>query len=443
MHLLTLLPRFRRAYRALEGLAAVESWSRDDLERLQLERLNAVWGHAVRHVPHYRGLATTQQLPERFDSLDQFTASVPILPKRTVRADRMTLVSERPAPGTWRFTGGSTGAVTRVYCEHEAHRARLQVKYRHSAMWGVDFLDRTAFLWGHGASFAPGWRGQVGRLRRPVEDRLRNRLRLSAYDLSSPVLSSYLRRLASFQPRSLYAYSTAAWLLAKQAVTDGASVDSLRYVMLTAEPACPHIVANVERAFNVPAIKEYGSIECGVLAVEWPDRTLRVREDLSMIETIERDDGRFDIVVTVLGNASFPLFRYHIGDVTDRAIVFPDSGFAVLNQIEGRENDLVVSRSGRMLHPLWFDDLFENTRGTRRWRVYQDAAGAVSVEVELEPGAQGIDERQIARAIESHLDGFPVSVATVSRVTQNAAGKHRWVSSDLARDHLAAQTHAA
>jgi hypothetical protein len=56
----------------------------------------------------------------------------------------------------------------------------LRAKYRFQAMWGVDVFDRTAFLWGHSASLKPGLAGRVARAQQPVEDRLRNRLRLSA-----------------------------------------------------------------------------------------------------------------------------------------------------------------------------------------------------------------------------------------------------------------------
>jgi phenylacetate-coenzyme A ligase PaaK-like adenylate-forming protein len=225
-------------------------------------------------------------------------------------------------------------------------------------------------------------------------------------------------------------------------LADDIQVDSLRYVLLTAEPAFPHIIETIERAFGVPAIREYGSIECGILAAEWPDRTLRVREDQAILETTPRSDGHYDIIVTVLGNGSFPLLRYAIGDVTDRPLEYGDTGFAQLHDIVGRDNDLVVSRSGRTLHPLWFDDLFENTAGARRWSVHQDATGAVSVTVEVAHDTVTVDCDRVANAIEAHLDGYSVSVSVVRSMTQNQAGKHRWVVSELMNSDRAVRTSA-
>lgn len=431
MHALTLLPRFREAKRAMDVLASRERWPRGDIEAFQLDRLNRVWAHAARHVPHYRDLSRLRRLPTQFTSLAEFSALVPVLEKSVLRQTPLAIQSERPDPGRWRYTGGSTGTATRVFVEHAAHRAALHSKYRHAQMWGVDILDRCAFLWGHGASFVPGWRGQLAKARRPFEDALRNRLRLSAYDLSPDTLKRHLRDIARFRPASIYAYSTAAYLLAQQALADGFGCDSMKYVLLTSERVFPRAVDVIQRAFGVPAIAEYGSIECGVMASEWTDRRLHVREDAVLLETEQMEDGRFDMLVTVLNNPSFPLLRYRIGDVTDEAVTFPGRGFALMSPIAGRDNDIVLTRTGRPMHPFWFDDVFENAAGVRRWQVAQSESGDVTVTLEGDPSARPIDADRIVALITRHLEGYPVRLSVVDRIAQNAAGKHRWVSSAL------------
>ena len=75
------------------------------------------------------------------------------------------------------------------------------------------------------------------------------------------------------------------------------------------------------------------------------------------METVPREDGRFDLVVTVLGNASFPLLRYAIGDVTDEPLGMPSTGFAILSNVAGRHDDLVISRTGRPVLANWLMDI--------------------------------------------------------------------------------------
>jgi phenylacetate-CoA ligase len=309
-----------------------------------------------------------------------------------------------------------------VFWADDAHQEMLRGKYRFQAAWGLDIFDRTAFLWGHDNT-----------LRQRVHDWLRNRIRLSAYRLERDELRRYLERIARFRPASLYAYSTAAYLLAEEARAAGVSCSSLRLVTLTSEPVYPHIVRAVEGVFGAPAVAEYGSLECGFIASEGRERVLRVREDLVLVETAAREDGRYDILVTVLNNPAFPLVRYALGDVTDAPLERPDRGFAVLRNVAGRDNDLVLSRLGVPLHSNLFDGVFEKMDAVRRWHIRQDATGAVTVLVEPTGNEGRLNCQELEQRIGDIVDGYPVAVRVVSEMPPNPGGKHRWIVSDLVR----------
>jgi phenylacetate-CoA ligase len=309
MKVLRLLPRFRQAYRAMDELAAREQWNRSAIEAYQLDRLNRLWFEAIHYVPHYRELFSAGNLPREFQSLDEFRRRVPCLSKQSVRDDAGAFLSERSEPGDWRRTGGSTGEPTRIFIGRGAHLAMLRAKYRFYASWGLDIFDRFAFLWGHGASFAPGWAGRSARLRQPVVDRMRNRRRLSAYHLGRDDLRRHLNEIDRFRPAAIYGYASAVYLLAREAIDTGFQCDSLRACILTAEPTYPHMVDTVGLAFSAPVINQYGATECELIAGEDRDGMLRVREDMVLLETLPRPDGGYDIACTELNNSSFPLIR--------------------------------------------------------------------------------------------------------------------------------------
>jgi phenylacetate-CoA ligase len=432
MTLLRLLPRFRKAYRALEDLAARERWSRGEIEAWQLERLNAVWRHATAHVPHYRRLRDQRDLPDRFASLDEFTAAVPLLPRSTIKEDPRAFLSERAGRGDWHVSSGSTGSPTGFYWAHASHLEALRRQYRMLAAWGVDIFDRKVMLWGNGAAHTPGLAGVLARLRRRVEDRLRNRLRLSAYHLDPASLRADLEQIARFRPVALYAYTTAAHLLAQEAEREGFRCDSLKLCTLSAEPAFPHLRATVERGLRVRTAVEYGATECPLIAGEGPDRALRVSEDMLIVETLPDDSGRHKIVLTVLCNPSFPLIRYEIGDLTDAPLEVPARGFAVLNNVVGRRNEILLSRTGRVLHPLRFDFLFgfDLAEAVRRYRIHQGPDGAVSVAVEASRPIAPQNALRLKRELDDLLEGYPVTVDIVSALPQSAR-KHSWTTSEL------------
>lgn len=432
MALLRLLPRFRDAYRVIDALAAREEWSRGEIETWQLERLNAIWAHARVHVPYYRAVA--DRLPPRFASLAEYSAAIPPLLRARLKDRPEVLLSDRPAPGEWHTSSGSTGTPTRFYWEQDAHLLALRCRYRMQASWGVDVFDRTALLWGNGAQHETGWYGPVARARRAVEDWLRNRLRLSAYHLAPADLRGHLRRLAAFRPALLYAYSTAALLLAREAEQAGLRPQGLKVCVLSAEPAPPHLTAAVERGLGAPAAVEYGATECPLIAGEGPDRVLRVREDLVFVETRPTGEGRHELLLSVLTNASFPLLRYAIGDLTDAPLEVPPRGFAVMRNVAGRENDLIVTGAGRLLHPLRFDFVFGFwlPEDVRRYHVHQHGDGTVDVMVELCRPITPAEQGRLQRELDDLLEGHRVTILLVPAITP-ADRKHRWTTSDLTR----------
>ncbi len=251
------LPRFKRAEDSLAGLAKHEQWSRVQIEEFQLERINQLWKLGSTNCKYYHELKKSRSLPNKFESLQQFTELFPVTGKEAVRQSPECFLSKHAARGHWVRTAGSTGKPMRVYWSKRAHLENLQTRYRWYQQWGVHFLDPQAFLWGHAGSFAPGLKGRMARLKQLTEDRLRQRLRLSAYRLSDDDLAQHARQILRFQPTSMYGYSSAVWLLAKHSSAASLDGDWLKAVFLTGEPTTPKVVDEIEAAFSKPAVAEY------------------------------------------------------------------------------------------------------------------------------------------------------------------------------------------
>lgn len=434
MSLLKFIPRFRHLDSELSGLHARESWSRARLDVFQLERLNQLWRSAIQHTAYYRDLTQRLYLPREFVSLAEFSELVPRLTKHHVRSERLRLLSDVRRPGKWKMTGGSTGDPTRVYWGGESHRESLRGKYRFLQSHGIEPLDPMVFLWGHAASFEPGLRGACDRAKQWLADRLRKRLRLSAYRTDASELRAYVRRMQRFGATSLYGYSSAVHLLAREALALDADFPGLRAVIMTAEPVLPLHKRQVAAAFHVPAVEEYGSVECGFLAGQAPDGTLRVREDQVLLETEPDGRGGYDILVTTLGNASFPLIRYAIGDATDAPLIRHKTGFAQLERVLGRANDFILTPQGKLLHPIAFMDCLEIlTPHLGRFHLHQGADFGLTLEVEA--AVQVRDPRWkdiVQRRLTEFTAGLPVRIETVLCVSRTAAGKRRFITSALA-----------
>lgn len=430
MAILRLLRRFRRLESELRKLEERESWSASEIADFQLDRINNIWSTARQSVPYYMRLARKQDLPRKFDSLDQYRQQIPVLNKEKVRSRPEDFLSSEPRPGQWQRTGGSTGVPMSIYWERDAHVEMLRAKYRSEQVYGLDVFDKKVFLWGHSGSFAPGISGIVQRAKRPIEDHLRNRLRVSAYDLSPDQLHENLLRIQSFKPRSIYGYSSAVDLIAQIAHQHGVELPTLRVAILTAEPADGLMLTRVGERFHCDAVIEYGAVECGLIAYWMPDKKLRTRDDMVYVETVPNDLNSHDIVLTVLNNPSFPLMRYRIEDTTSDSHRRESYGFGILADVQGRSNDSLVSKSGRRLHPMKVKHVLEHWKDVRRFtaRQYQDGAMIVTLEA---PEKQPPDLDKLQSKLESILEGYKVSIETVDQIPGNLAGKHRWIISDM------------
>lgn len=433
MRIARYLPRFREAYKSFAELEEREGWNRAQISTFQLLRLNEVWTHAINHVPYYRSIQAEWNLPKHFESLEEYTASVPLLQKSCLRANPHDFLSEKPEPGRWHRTSGSTSSPLMAYRGHDSHCEMLRTNYRYYRMWGHDIFDRMVFLWNVSPTNTSGVAGKIKSCREYAEDRLRNRMRLSALTLGAKDLQRYLEKIEAFKPSAIYSYSRAAYLLALEAKKQGFHCPSLKVINLTAEPASEHVVRTVQDGLGAPCIVQYGCVEFGFVAGQWPDGSLRVREDLVFMEALPRQDSHFDIALTSLNNPSFPLLRYDIGDVTDRPIEVPERGFAILHNVSGRCGDLLYTPSGGCLHPTVVDSLFEEDyfKYVRRYQIRQRADYSILALVELNDPANPCDARLLAKHISLQVDGCPVTVQFVPSIEQTSAGKHRNVISEI------------
>ncbi len=427
------LPRFRKAYQAFDELEARESWSRSQIEAFQLQRLNEVWRHAIQHIAYYRRIQTEMDIPTSFQSLAEYSSRVPLLDKAYLRANSQDFISDQARPGKWHRTSGSTGFPLQAFRAHDAHHEMLRTSYRYYRMWGHDIFDPMVFLWNLSSTRTNGIVGILKGCREFAEDKLRNRLRLSALTLGRDDLRGYLDRIAKFKPSAIYSYSRAAYLLALEAKKQNFVCPSLKVINLTSEPASDYIVRTIENAFGVPCIIQYGCVEFGFIAGQAPDRTLRVREDILFLETLPRKDGFYDIVLTCLNNPSFPLLRYDIGDVSDRPLALPEQGFAILNSISGRCGDMLYSPTGRCLHSTAVDSIFEENsyQFVRRYQINQRADYSLLVLIELNHPDRVPDTQKMAKEISQETGGCPTEVQIVEKIHQTEAGKHRNVRSEI------------
>ena len=287
-------------------------------------------------------------------------------------------------------------------------------------------------LWGHSHSFGGGVKGRFYRLAVPIIDWLRGRRRFSAYRMDRDSLRKYYDEIARFRPSSLYAYASAAHLLACANQGRPPLPQPLKAAFLAAEPILESYRSEIREVFGCAAVGEYGSIECGMLAYEHPGGGYRVFQRSVLVET-EKGESGYEILVTQLRDTAFPLFRYEIGDVTSRPLDISAEGFETLHTIGGRAHDLIRTPSGSVFHGEMITHILERLPEVVLFYIHQDSQLRLHFQVMTSEG-QELSKSSVEWISDSMLkalgEKIEITITVVPELDRTLAGKHRWITSD-------------
>lgn len=418
-----------RSAKRLEALrAAYESSDDAAVLAYQLSRVNALWAQAGRRIPHYAALKMQHELPDAFESLEEYVQLLPPLEKADLqRPDAPCSFPERP-PDRFRATGGSTAAPLQIPAWTVEFRETRGDPWLGRSWFGVQPRDRLFLYWGHSHLLGTGWRGAVNGLLRFAKDTALGYVRYSAYDLSEPAIRKAAEALLIARPAYMIGYSYA---LDRFARVNADRVEALRGLRLKTVIATGESLPFddsrevIEDAFGAPLGLEYGAVETGVLAHSAPGDGLRTLWRSHLLETVPGAGGE-ELFVTTLTPRCTPLFRYRIGDALPadglrRAGSVSVTGFRA---VAGRSNMPVRLPSGRSLHSEAVSHLVRDWPSIAGYQFVCDAAG-VRLEVLMrEALSDDLRQRILDRAtiIDEEL-GRVLVVEAVQELRRSIAGK--------------------
>jgi len=401
-------------HRFLSELQANEHKSRDELLADQQRALRDLLGYAVACVPFYR----RRDLPP-----DDF-AQWPIIDKGTVAAAPDKFLSDETARERLMTlnTSGTTGTPLTVYFTKEYHQMEMAFRWRHKAWADCPFLSRSAYISGHpvvppNQKRPPFWR----------VDYIEKRLLCSSYHLIEENLPFYVDAIARFAPHFIHGYPSSLYLLAQ------VGSFSPKAVFTASETLLDFQRATIERAFDAKVFNWYGHSEFTCNIVECAAGNLHYRTDYGVLEVL--DDGA--MICTGLNNRAMPLIRYKVGDrIVAKAGTCPcGCAFPLIERIEGRVEDYVRTPDGRFIGRL--DHLFKDAQHVREAQVVQRQLDELVLRVVKADGFDSHDEQVILNEARQRLgDSIRVRFEFVDRIERTAAGKFRFLVSQLPREQL-------
>ncbi|HEX6965417.1 MAG TPA: hypothetical protein VF166_06430 [Gemmatimonadaceae bacterium] len=442
-----LLPAGDRLYgqRMMQRLALLERTQWWPPERVHAHRDAAVRAliHTAYHeVPFYRRLLREAGVEPADITGAADLARLPIVTKDMMRAAYPHDMARCTGFRVYEVcSSGSTGANFFVLEDSET-----------AGWWRASLL--LAFEWA-------GWRigephMQTGMTLRRTDGRALKDLLLrchyvSAYDLTDAHLDAALAALDRHGLTHLRGYPGSVYHLARRAVEAGWNIP-LRSVATWGDTLFPHYRETIERAFGARVFDLYGIGEGMQVAAQCGAGQSYHVHALDVVVDVVDDAGDpvppgipGHLILTRLHPGPMPLIRYRVGDIG----VVRDTpcacgrGFDVLESVQGRDTDIVLTPSGNRLIVHFFTGVLEHFPEISAFQVVQTEADAIAVRV-VPAGTFGAEtrERIVARLREKGAAELRIDVEPVPEIPVAPSGKRRFVISDYAKRHYAAAQRA-
>lgn len=429
----------------LKELERTQYLSPTELHGLQWERAQRLLNFAYESVPYYReAWKKTGIHPSDLKGFGDL-AQLPILTKEKVRRETARLRAKGFfGHETIVRTSGSTGFRLEFPQDSVALSHHLANSIRGRSWWGIKVGDPEVKFWGVSLPFETTIKGRLISLARRVKDISLGVLHLSPFNLKRETLLRYYHLIRRVQPKLLFGYGVALYVLAKFMKDEELNFVGYRpqAVIYTSETLYPSQKALIEEVFGTRVICEYGSVECGIIAYECPSGNLHLSDETLYVEVLQNSqrglgEGWGELIITHLTKFSFPFIRYNQGDIGALADQHCSCGrgLKVLKGLIGRANELIKKPNGEYIHPELFDYVMRAEPGIRRYRIIERTLGNLQVLVEPADGIKGLKigglQQRLFKFIGSEVS---IEVSVVEEIPPDYSGKFRWVIPSQATD---------
>ncbi len=408
----------------LDRLLQSRQRSPEAVQQQQQQLLIQLVQHAASHSPFYakqfNGIEWHHQL-ER----------LPVLHKSDLIEHALAMVDRSTVPSTLLegFTGGSTGRPLKYYYDHNKIELLRAGQYRSFMQCGWRPGDRVIQLWGasqdlnHQPTLKQRWKQWIS-----AEQTI------PAFELDEHKLHQWYRQICSYRPSVIRGYPSILAAFSRYLLESQLTLPySIKGCFSTAEVLYPQQRTSIEAALGCKVYNQYGSREIPNISCECSHGRQHIFTDLVALESIE-EDGVDQLLVTSLTNTLMPLIRYRIGDqgrlLEERCGC--GSPFPLMEMSVCRSNDLLQATDGRRIHPSWFIHLLDSMEGIRQYQFRQHTLERITLSIVSEQTITTTAQASLQHRIAVEMgDTVQLEIQQVSKITQGASGKHRFVCCDL------------
>jgi phenylacetate-CoA ligase len=411
------------------GLRKNQWRPKEELEKLQLKKLEAMVKHAYHNVPFYHDLYKKNKVkPEDIKTLKDIE-KLPVITKADVIDNfpqNITCRGTEPEKCTVRRTSGSTGIPLKVLEDPVITDYSNALVYYSFFEMGLRLRDRFTDI--TYPPFNKSWLHYSGLFNKHF------------VPIPEPAEEN-IQKLREINPQVLYAGPPMLTLYGKIMQEQGIKDVNPRIAITHGATLFPEARKLIENAFNTEVFDTYGSMEFMRLAFECQEHNgLHAVSDAAIMEFLKDDEKvaegeQGEIVATSLYSYTMPLIRYQLDDLGSFTEEKCSCGrtHPLIKEVSGRKDDFCVLPSGKIISWYLFYRGLITAPGVRQYQILQERKNDFKV---LIVEGQGFNEnsiQQIEETIRNGCQGEPVyvKVKTVEKIPCGRTGKPKTFASKV------------
>jgi phenylacetate-CoA ligase len=431
--------RGTRALHFLEEFQQSQWWPRERLWEDQDAKLRDLIRHTSVRVPFYREYFAAHKLRPSDIRSRKDLEKLPIIDKKIISARPDAFVADNRKAYRPRInkTSGTTGTPFAYLLARDAWSAGIAATWRGWEWGGYQLGDRMALLAGTALIRDP--LGAKGVRNWFYYNVFQNILTLDGFRLDDDKLSRHVDLLRKRKPLFLRGYPGAVHDLADYCRRTGRDDIAFQAVYCTAEQLLLPQRELIEKQFRCALFDDYGCYDGSLKAMECErHRGYHLAMETAIVEFVRdgvsvRPGERGEVVVTGLNNYAQPFIRYRVGDVgVPSGETCPcGRGLARIERIEGRSNDVVLTRDGRTIHGLYFSLFFWETSWVAQFQVRQEDLDGIKITLVVKRPPTREESESLKRLLAEKMRPLTVEIVMAKRIEESASGKARFIVSTL------------
>jgi len=421
--------RFKTLYKQL-----IENLSKNYQELIEEQnaKLREFVSVSYKNVPYYHQIFNDLHIrPGDIHSRKELEY-LPILTKQKIRDNFKDIIAKNLSSQRYfeNRTSGSTGDPLRYFYSKYDRLIGGCLLYRGWSFGGYELGDKMVFI--AGASLGLNFKNK---LITKLHETTRNLKKLSSFDMDENSLLRYREIINDWKPKFIRGYVSSIYAYAQWLEENKLTIYSPVAVFTTAEKLLPHMRQKISEVFKCQVYDNYGLNDGGISAYELPDHSgLRIDTERAILEVIDDDgrqiyEGSGRIIATGLHNNALPFIRYDTGDIGTISIK-PD-GTHVLTEILGRQEEMLQTPEGKIVHGVFFGYVFRAMDGISNYQVIQEDLYHLTIKLVTEENFDMSQLKAIRKFIQNRSLEWQIHFDYVEEIDTSEAGKYRYVISRL------------